>query len=163
MISFGPSPPGDGGIVRILRAPDFCCSPELEHCRDTLTRGSWNLSPIDKHTRRTLADALRASATAEITGLSRGIALVSTADRRLYVEVWLPATDFRRPGISTFEEWMRLIKEVKDDLNREALLRLKFLGVAEASIIAFAVGKKLATTDVELEIRPRSIQWSRDD
>jgi hypothetical protein len=161
---FGPPPPGDGGIARILRAPDFCRDPALEHCLSSTTRVQWDLSPIDRDARRRLANAALSSPIADITGMSRGVALVQNEpDKSLRIDVWLPMTDFGRTGLSTFEEWLGLIKDAKNDLNREAVLRLDFRQVRDVDVAAFQAGKRLATTGVELEVRPRAIQWSRDD
>ncbi len=57
------------------------------------------------------------------------------------------------------------MKEAKDDLNTEILLRLNLSAATlrDFDIDGFAAGKRLGTTDLELEIRPSAIQFSRDD
>ena len=44
----------------------------------------------------------------------------------VFVEVSLPTTNLGTTGISTFEDWLRILRATKDDLNQEALLRLNF-------------------------------------
>jgi hypothetical protein len=166
-LAFGPRRPGDGGVARLLRAPEFCRDPELMHCLDEQMKAQWELSPLDAKTRRAFADANRTAHLVDISGISRGVGFIAVrpGDKRVSVELWLPMTDFRRTGISTFEDWLCILREVKDDLNREALLRLRFPSdrMRKSDIAAFKEGKRLGTTGVELHVRPRAIQWSRDD
>jgi hypothetical protein len=164
---FGPPRPGDCGGARILRAPDFCRDPELARYFHEQAKAQWELSPIDKTARQLFADETRLARVINTTGLTKGVGFIeaNAAYGSVFVELSLPTTNFQSTGISTFEDWLRILRATKDDLNQEALLRLNFAPdqLQEADIAAFKVGKRLATTDVELRVRPRAIQWTRDD
>ena len=154
---FGPPRPGDCGGARILRAPDFCRDPELARYFDEPAKAQWELSPIDKNARRLFADETRLTRPIDISGLTKGVGTVEANEA--YGRV------FQSTGISTFEDWLRVLQATKDDLNQEALLRLNFAPdrIQESDIAAFKAGKRVATLDVELQVRPRAIQWTRDD
>ena len=79
--------------------------------------------------------------------------------------IGLPADNIGSTGLSTFEDWLRILRATKDDLNQEALLRLDFAPdrLQASDIGAFKIGKRLATTDVALEVRPRLVQWKSVD
>jgi hypothetical protein len=66
-------------------------------------------------------------------------------------------------GVSVFDDWNRIAKETKDDVNREMLLRLNLENMRDFDLDAFKSGKRLGTTDIALEVRPGAIQFSRDD
>jgi hypothetical protein len=71
-----------------------------------------------------------------------------------------------KEGASIFDEWSRIVAEAKHDLNREVLLRLNFFaeaGFRDFDLDGFRAGKRLGTTDIELEARPSAIQFARDD
>ena len=103
----------------------------------------------------------------DLSGITKGVGFLEAngAYRCVFVEVSLPTTNFGTTGISTFEDWLRILRATKDDLNQEALLRLNFAQdlIKDSDIAAFKEGKRLATTDVELQVRPRAIQWARED
>ena len=166
-VGFGPPRPGDGGMARILGVCNFCRGPELARYFDDNAKAQWSLAPIDIAVRRAFADDARLAQVIDISGLSKGVGFIEVNEGYgcVFVELWLPMTNIRRTGMSTFEDWLRLIRATKDDLNREALLRLSFTPdqLRLSDIAAFKSGKRLATTDVELVVRPRVIQWTRDD
>jgi hypothetical protein len=166
-LGFGPPRPGDAGVARLLRAPDFCGTPELARYFDSQAKAQWALSPMDKQARRSLADEIRFARVVDISGITKGVGSIEVNGgyQQVFVEVCLPTTNIRGTGISTFEDWLRILQATKDDLNQEALLRLNFASdrLQESDIAAFKAGKRLATTDVELQVRPRAIRWARDD
>lgn len=164
---FGPPRPGDCGLARILRVPDFCRDAELARYFDEQAKAQWELSPIDKNARRMFADESRLARVIDISGITKGVGFIEAnrAYGRVFVEVSLPTTNFGNTGISSFEDWLRILKATKDDLNQEALLRLNFAQdqMQDSDVAAFKAGKRLATVDVELQVRPRAIRWARDD
>jgi hypothetical protein len=85
--------------------------------------------------------------------------------REVRVDVCLSVTPAGEDNASIFDDWNRRVKEAKDDLNKEILLRFNFAAATfrDFDIDGFTAGKRLGTTDIELEIRPSAIQFSRDD
>ncbi len=85
--------------------------------------------------------------------------------KELRVDVCLSVTQTVKDGASVFDDWNRIVREAKTDLNQEVLLRLNLTEAAmrDFDIDGFEAGKRLGTTDLELEIRPSAIQFSRDD
>jgi hypothetical protein len=164
---FGPPRPGDAGMAQTLRAPDFCRDPELAHYFKEGAKAQWGLSPIDTTARKTFADEASLARPVDINTITNGIGFIEVSGgyRCVFVELFLPTTDFRKTGMSTFEDWVRILRATKDDLNQEALLHLNFARdqVQKLDIAAFTAGKRLATTDVELQVRPRAVQCARDD
>ena len=164
---FGPPRPGDAGMAQILHAPDFCRNPGLAHYFNEGAKAQWSLSPIDTAARKTFTDAASHVRSLDINAITHGIAFIEVSGgyRCVFVEVCLPTTDIRNTGVSSFEDWLRILRAAKDDLNQEALLQLNFAAdqLQEADIAGFKIGKRLATTDVQLQVRPRLIQWARDD
>lgn len=164
---FGPPRPGDGGMAQILRAPGFCRDPELAHYFKEGAKAQWGLSPIDTTARKAFADEASLARPVDINHITKGIGSIEVSGgyRCVFVELYLPTTDIRNTGMSTFEDWLRILRDTKDDLNREALLHLNFAPdlLQDSDIAAFKVGKRLATTDVQLQVRPRLVQWTRDD
>jgi hypothetical protein len=68
-------------------------------------------------------------------------------------------------GASALEEWVGIVKDAKDDLNKEVLLRLNLpeSALRDLDIEGFKSGKLLGTTDIELEVRRSAIQFAPDD
>jgi hypothetical protein len=152
----------------MLRAPDFCkADPGLARYFDEQAKVQWNLSPIDGNACRLFADESRLARAIDVAAVTIGIGFVEANATYgcAFVELCLPTTDFRSTGISTFEDWLRILRATKDDLNQEAILGLHFHQdrLQDSDLAAFKFGKRLATTDVELRVRPRVIQWTRDD
>jgi hypothetical protein len=166
-ICWGPPRRRDGGMARIMGAPAFCDAPELAPYFAEDAKAQWEIWPIEAAARRDFADESCFVRIVDVDIVVRGGAFVqlSRDDRRVCVEVFL--SDLYGPSgpPSAFEDWFRILRAVREDLNREARLLLKFppdrLGPSD--IAAFAAGQRLATVDVELSVRPRAIQWSRDD
>lgn len=152
----------------MLKAPDFCkVDPELARYFHDLAKGQWDLSPIDGNARRMFADERRLVRVIDVAAVTTGVGFIeaNATYGSAFVELCLPSTDFGTTGISTFEDWVRILRATKDDLNQEAILRLHIPEdrLQDTDVAAFKFGRRLATTDVELEVRPRAIQWSRDD
>ena len=54
---FGPPRPGDCGLARILRVPDFCRGDaQLARYFNEQAKAQWELYPIDKNARRLFAE-----------------------------------------------------------------------------------------------------------
>lgn len=81
------------------------------------------------------------------------------------MDICLSVTPAGKDETSIFDEWNRIVAEAKYDLNREVLLRLTLAAASfrDFDIDGFIAGKRLGTTDIELEIRPSAIQFARDD
>jgi hypothetical protein len=85
--------------------------------------------------------------------------------KQVSVDVCLSVSQSGNHGVSVFDEWNSIVQETKDDLNTEVLLRLN-LGAAtlrDLDIDGFKSGKRLGTVDIELEVRPSTIQFADDD
>jgi hypothetical protein len=164
---FGPPRPGDSGLARILRAPEFCRHPELARHFHDQAKAQWEVSPMDETARRSFSDESRLARLVDPRAVTQGIGFIEVSGgyQCVFVEVSLPTTNFASRGLSTFEDWLRILRATKDDLNQEALLRLNFAQdqMHDSDIAAFRAGKRLATADVELQVRPRAIQWARND
>jgi hypothetical protein len=164
---FGPPRPGDAGMARILSAPEFCRAPKLARYFDVQAKAQWGLAPIDSIALREFADAASLVRPVDADAVTKGVGFVhiSGGHQCVFAELNLPADNIGATGLSTFEDWLRILRATKDDLNQEAVLRLTFAPdrLQEADIAAFMLGRRLATTDVELQIRPRLVQWKGDE
>jgi hypothetical protein len=58
-------------------------------------------------------------------------------------------------GLSAFDDWVQILATGKDDIAKEIVLRLNLGTVTPEEIAGFGSQKKLATTDLTLEVRPR--------
>ena len=74
------------------------------------------------------ADESRLVRVIDVAAVTIGVGFVETNATYgcAFVELCLPTTDFVSTGISTFEDWLRILRATKDDLNQEAILRLHF-------------------------------------
>jgi hypothetical protein len=166
LFQFGPPRPGEGGRAYTLRTPPIFRHGELAPYFSETARVQWEVRPIDKQTRREFAEENRDHPLIDIGAISKGAAFLwlSGGYGHVFIDVWLPMTDVQKTGLSTYEDWLRILASAKDDLNREALLRLSFdpRQLQPTDIEAFRRGARLATADVELPARPRAIQWAQD-
>jgi hypothetical protein len=168
-VSFGFGPPraGDGGMARILSAPDFCSDPKLARYFDQQVTAQWGLAPIDSTTRQEFADIASLVRPVDVDAVTKGVGFIhlSGGHQCVFAELRLPVDKFAVTGLSTFEDWLRILRATKDDLNQEAVLRLTFAPdrLQDADIAAFKIGKRISTTDVELQVRPRLVQWRSAD
>jgi hypothetical protein len=97
--------------------------------------------------------------------LGAGFVSIDHTAKGATVDVCLSVTETTADGVSIFDDWTSIVKDTKDDLNTEILLHLN-LGAAtlrDLDIDGFKSGKRLGTVDLELEVRPSAIQFSRDD
>jgi hypothetical protein len=154
-------------MAQMLRAPDFCRDPELVRYFKEGARAQWGLLPIDKTARLAFADTASLVRPVDTDAMLSGIGFIEVSGGYgcVFVELCLPTTNIQNTGISTFEDWLRIVRATKNDLNQEAVLRLSFAAdqLQQSDIASFKAGKRLATTDVELQVRPRMVQWARDD
>ena len=154
-------------MARILSSPEFCRDPKLARYFDEQAKAQWGLAPIDSTARREFADAASLVRLVDSDAVTSGVGFIhiSGGHQCVFADLCLPADNVGATGLSTFEDWLRILRATKDDLNQEALLRLDFAPdrLQESDIAAFRIGKRLATTDVELVVRPRVIQWTRND
>lgn len=164
---FGPSRPGDGGIAEVLQVPSYCSAPELARYFRFGAKAQWDFAPIDSTARQKFATEPSLERVLDIDVVTRGVGFihVSGGYQCVFVELCLPTNNAGSSGLSTFDDWSRIVQATKDDQNWEALLRLNFAldQLQVADVAFFKAGNRLATTDIELHIRPRAIQWSRDN
>jgi hypothetical protein len=156
------------GNLLTMAAPEFCRAADFPgHCGDG-TRGIWDLWPIDNAGRpHPLEEADRFCRPLRITDRTRGIALISFLHKDdhgwLWLELFLSRSELERNGRSAFEDWAQILRTTKDDLNKEAVLRLNLGIVTPDEIDGFRSKKKIVTTDLTLEVRPRAVQWRSPD
>jgi hypothetical protein len=109
------------------------------------------------------SSAIAACRRVEITDRTPGVGLISLAGDATHVDVYLSTTEFSGAGVSICEDWIDILTANKDDPAKEVLLRMEFGAVTPEEIEGFRQYKWLATKDIELQVRPRPIQWARDD
>ena len=154
-------------MARILSAPEFCRDPGLARYFDEQAKAQWGLAPIDSTARRAFVNeaSLSQVADSDVVTMGVGFIYISGGYQCVFAELCLPVDNIGSTGLSTFEDWLRILGATKDDLNQEALLRLTFAPdrPLASDIAAFKIGNRLATTDVELQVRPRLVQWKSVD
>jgi hypothetical protein len=155
-----------GGTARIREAPGFCRDPD---CADYFTeqaKAFWSFWRMGDSARTHLLDrrGLCAPVTWTEKTLGAGFVSIDRDAKQVNVDICL-STEQNEVGMSVFDDWNRIVKEAKDDVNREISLRLN-LGAGtlrDFDFDAFKLGKRLGTADIELEVRPSAIQFTRDD
>jgi hypothetical protein len=75
--------------------------------------------------------------------------------RWLLLELFLSDTEPAQDGRSLCQDWAHILRASKDDVRQEAVLSLKFADLLPEEIADFKGGKKLVTSDLALEVRPR--------
>ena len=112
-----------------------------------------------------MADARKGCRPIVLTDATPGVGLVSLHSGRqpFILDIRLSAREISADGPSVYEDWLGIVRAAKDDLNAEALLRLDFGEATAQEIDRFEAGGIFATTNIELTVRPRLVQWSRDD
>ena len=139
--------------------PEFCRAADFPgHCGDG-TRGIWDLWPIDNPARpHPLKEADRLCRAVPIHAQTPRVALISFLDKDshghqwLWLELFLSATELGESGRSPFEDWAEILRTAKDDVSKEAVLRLNLGVVTPSEIAGFGSQKKLITTDLTLEV-----------
>jgi hypothetical protein len=106
------------------------------------------------------AASARGNRAALPTGAARtpGVALISYLHeaRVLFVEFFLSTIEIVENGLSPFEDWVQILKGAMNDVSQQAVLRLDFGPVTPEEVAGLRSEKKLVTTDLTLEIRPRA-------
>ena len=152
------------GRLHTLLAPAFCQADDFpKHC-GAGTRGVWDLWPIDNPARpHPLKEVDRLCRPLQITDRTSRVAVISLqhedAGRAqwLWIELFLSATEPGFHGHSVLDDWVDILRSAKDDLSKEAIVRLSLGIVTPDEIAGFKLGKKLVTTDFSLKVRPRSM------
>jgi hypothetical protein len=158
---------GESGFARILSAPDFCHDADCAEYFTGYAEASWFFWRAGDKAWSQLLEKCSLSAPLSISAATLGVGFVSIDDTSKWatVDVCLSVTQTTAEGISIFDDWDRIVKDAKDDLYTEIVLHLN-LGAAtvrDLAIDGFKSGKRLGTTDLELEVRPSAIQFRPDD
>ena len=161
---------GEVGTATIRDCPGFCRDPETADCFAPHAKVGWNFWRMGDAARRELLDRASLCAPLTVTDATPGAGFISIDHlanqiREVKVDVCLSVTPAGEDKFSIFDEWNRMVREAKHDLNKEILLGLNLAAATlrDFDIDGFRAGKRLGTTDIELEIRPSAIQFSRDD
>ena len=161
---------GEAGTATVRECPGFCRDADLADCFAPHAKAGWSFWRLGDAARKELLDRawLCAPLTMSDAAQSAGFISIehrSNQQREVRVDV-LSVAPAGKEGASIFDEWSRIVAEAKHDLNREVLLRLNFFaeaGFRDFDLDGFRAGKRLGTTDIELEVRPSAIQFARDD
>lgn len=155
---------GEGGITRILEAPAFCREPDCARYFTENAKAVWSFWRMGDEARRHLLDRKKLCAPVAWTDTTLGAGFVSILSdiNQVNIEVCLSTTECEA-GISVFDDWNRIAKDAKNDVNREMLLHLNLGDIRDIDLDAFKAGKSLGTTDIALEVRPSMIQFMPDD
>jgi hypothetical protein len=154
--------PMECGRLQTLSAPEFCSAADFPGPCGEGTRGIWDLWPIKNPARpHPLQDADRLCRPVRITKQTQRVALISFLhkDDRGPEAVWLElflANEIGPDGRSPLGDWAQMLRTAKDDASKEAVLRLNLGNVTPDDLACFKSQKKLFTTDVTLEVRPRT-------
>jgi hypothetical protein len=158
------------GHLRALRVPEFCTGADFPGRCGEGTHGIWDAWPIDDVTRfQHLGPERGLCRPVKISARTPGVALISflrrneREDEALWVELFLSTTEPGQNGRSVFEDWVQILRAAKEDLNSDTILRLDFPHLSAGEFEGFKSQQKLATTSLALEVRPRPVQWARDD
>ena len=161
---------GEVGTATIRECPGFCRDADLADCFAPHAKVGWSFWRLGDAARKELLDRSWLCAPLTLSDAAQGAGFVSiehraNQQREVRVDVCLSVAPAGKDGASNFDEWSSIVAEAKHDLNREVLLRLNF---AEARFRDFDLdgsrdGKRLGTTDIELEVRLSAIQFVRDD
>jgi hypothetical protein len=155
---------GEGGIARIREAPGFCREPDCAEYFTEHATAFWSFWRMGDAAKRHLLDrrGLCLPVVWTATTLGAGFVSIDRDASQVNVDVCL-STASNEGGVSAFDDWNRIAKDTKNDVNQEMLLRLNFGDLRDFDLDAFKSGKRLGTTDIALEVRPAAIQFSPDD
>jgi hypothetical protein len=157
---------GDLGKATILAAPSFCRVPGLRKYFSDDAHATWHIQPLRRDllggmlSRDTLCNPPPVSAT--VPGVACVYVLASSIRDDTRIDVYLADDDGDGTKPSTLADWLAIVGQVKDDLNREAILRVRLAGRPE-SYAAFGANGVLAASDLEVQVRPRAVQWQGED
>jgi len=151
------------GQLKVLKAPGFLRGSILPPQSVEAMGGNWDLWPIHNTARpHPLREADRLIRNVQLTARTLGVALVSLQfddDKKtswLWVELFLSETEPAQDGRSLCQDWAHILQTAKDDEAQEVVLKLTFDGLTLDEITAFKAHKKLVTSGIALEIRPRA-------
>lgn len=161
---------GEVGTATIRECPGFCRDLDLADCFAPHAKVGWSFWRLGDAARKELLDRAWLCAPLTLSDAAQGAGFISidhrsNQQREVRVDVCLSVTPAGKDAKSIFDEWSRIVAEAKRDLNREVLLRLNFADASfrDFDLDGFKAGKRLGTTDIELEVRPSAIQFARDD
>jgi hypothetical protein len=146
------------GRSRTMAMPDFFLDADFSGITTDRTAGLWDLWPIDNPARpHPLKETDQFCRPVRVTSRTPGVALISflQADKFLWVQLFLSTTETVESGLSVFDDWVQILQTGKDDISKEIVLRLNLGVVTPEEIAGFGSEKKLVTTDLTLEVRPR--------
>jgi hypothetical protein len=147
------------GRSRTMMAPEFFRDADFFGITADPTVGIWDLWPIDNPARpHPLKQTDQLCRPVRMTSRTPGVALISflqQQDGALWVELFLSTTETVESGLSAFDDWVQILRAGKDDFAKDIVLRLNLGAVTPDEIAGFGSQKKLVTTDLALEIRPR--------
>ena len=98
---FGPPRPGDGGMARILSAPEFCHDPTLGRYFDEQAKAQWGLAPIDSNARREFADTASLVRLVDSNAVTSGVGFIhiSGGYQCVFTDLCLPADNVGATGL----------------------------------------------------------------
>lgn len=154
---------GEFGMARFRDVPDFCREPDCAKYFTEHAKASWLFWRAGEAARRHVP-APGLCAPVAWTETTQGVGFLSIDAPQVTIDVCL-STAPNQNGVSVFDDWNSIVRDAKNDVNREILLRLNFgpTTLRDLDTDAFKSGKRLGTTDLALEVRPSAIQFSRDD
>ncbi len=158
--------PSECGGLRAFQMPEFCQGGP-EPCGEGI-RGTWEVWPLAQlpHSGLLTEPMCRPVDIAENTP---GIGFLGFFPDDKYpghglsLHIFLSTTLRSATGLSVLDDWVRILGETKDDLNRDTILRMNLGAVTEAEAQRFRSRKTFASTDLGLDVRPRPVQWAPDD
>jgi hypothetical protein len=150
------------GHLSVFSVPEFFRVIDFPWHPAEAMGGHWDLWSIDNLARpHPLKEVDQLTREVHIAARTLGVALISLQlddDKRtgwLCVELFLSDTEPAQNGRSVCQDWAHILRSSKDDERQEAVLRLKFGELTPEEIAGFRGQKKLVTSDLELEVRPR--------
>ena len=161
---------GEVGTAIVRQAPDFCRDPDFANCFAPHGKAGWYFWRMGEAARIELLDPRSLCAPVRVSDATHGAGFISIEHlsnrrREVRVDVCLSVTPASHDAVSVFDDWSRIVRETRHDLNTEILLRLDVSAAAmrDFDLDRFKSGSRLGTTNIELTIRPSAIQFSRDD
>lgn len=158
--------PSASGGLRAFHMPEFCQSGP-EPCGEG-TRGAWEVWPLAQLPHSgLLTDPM--CRPVDIPENTPGIGFLGFFPDEKYpgqglsLQIFLSTVTPSSAGISVLDDWVRILGETKDDLNRDTILRMNLGVVTAAEATRFRSRKYFASTDLDLDVRPRPVQWAPDD
>jgi hypothetical protein len=154
------------GIARIREVPSFCRDDDYANFFTEHAKSFWAFWRMGEVARTHLLDRRNLCNAVTWAEQTRGAGFISIDRNAGSVDVEVCLSDREADdGSSALEEWVGIVQHAKDDLNQEVLLRLNLAESAlrDLDIDGFKAGKRLGTTDIELEVRRSAIQFASDD